>query len=130
MGKARAIHPVGVAASAPYSPAMSTGEYVFVSGQISADSEGNLITDDFVAQARRAFSSLQKVLEAAESSLSDVVFLTTYLVDEGDFDAFNQVYEEFFSEPYPARATVLARLIDEGIKLEMTATAWRDRAAT
>ena len=67
-------------------------------------------------------------LEAAGCSAADVVHVTTYLTDRGDFEAFNEAFVQTFSEPYPARVTVLAQLVVPDLSIEVTAVAARPRA--
>jgi 2-iminobutanoate/2-iminopropanoate deaminase len=96
----------------PYSHAVRTGQLLFVSGQVPIDPlTGNLVDGDITAQTQRVMLNLDAVLKAAGLSLQDVVRTTIYLADINDFAAVNAAYGTFFSEPYPARATVqVARL--------------------
>ena len=119
------IAPEGTPAVAPYTPAIATNGLVFVAGQISVDATGEMVADDFTSQARRVFANMASVLEAAGCTMADVVSCTTYLTDVDDFDRFNEVYEEFFTAPFPTRATVLAGLIGPGLKIESTCVAAR-----
>ena len=100
---------------------------VHVAGVISSDASGEIIADDFASQARRTFGNLVTTLEAAGCSAADVVHVTTYLTDRGDFDAFNEVFKETFSDPYPARVTILAQLVVHEVSIEVTAVAARPR---
>ncbi len=119
------IAPAGTPAVAPYTPAIAVHGLVFVAGQISVDADGEMIADDFTSQARRTFTNMAAVLVAAGCTMADVVSCTTYLTDAGDFEAFNAVYQEFFSAPFPTRATVLAQLLGPGLKIESTCIAAR-----
>jgi len=91
----------------PYSQAAICGGWVFCSGQVAIDPKTNeMIEGDVEAQTRRVLDNLVAVMEAAGGSLADVAKCTVYL---GDFDHFakvNAIYADYFSEPYPARATV------------------------
>ncbi len=98
-----------------------------VAGVISTDASGTIVADDFAGQARRTFANLVTTLEAAGCSAADVVHVTTYLTDRGDFDAFNDAFVQTFSEPYPARVTVLAQLVVPDLSIEVTAVAARPR---
>jgi len=105
-----------------YSPAVRVGDLVFVSGQVPRDVRtGDLFGDDIRAQARGVLANLRRVLEAAGASLDDVVSVTVYLADPEDWGAFNDVYRETFTPPYPARAVVGAGL--RGILVEVSAVA-------
>ncbi len=95
------------AAIGPYSQAVRAGQTVYTSGQIALDPEsGQLVEGGIDAQARRAFSNLQAVAEASGGSLADCVKLTLYLTDLGQFARVNEIMQEYFAQPYPARSTV------------------------
>lgn len=115
------------AAVGPYSQAIRAGKLVFTAGQIPLDpSTGKLIEGDIQAQTRRVLLNLQAVLEAAGSSLSQVVKTTVFLQDMGDFKAMNQVYAEFFTENPPARSAVQAAALPLGVDIEIEAIALLD----
>lgn len=110
------------AAVGPYSQAVRHGDLVFLSGQIPLDPETmKLVEGDISAQARRVFRNLQAVCEAAGGGLGDIVKLNVYLVDLGNFAAVNAVMQEFFAEPYPARAAVGVSALPLGAQVEMEA---------
>ena len=98
----------------PYSQAVSApcGTMIFISGQIPLDpASGAMVGDDAAGQARRALQNLSEVVRAAGAEMANVLKTTVYLKSMDDFAAVNQVYGEFFAEPYPARAAVeVARL--------------------
>ena len=122
----RAWEPAGSSGlDIPYSPAAVAGGTVWVSGCISTDEAGEIVADDFVSQARRVYDGMRRALEAAGCSMDDVVSVTTYLTDRGDFDAFNDAFRAAFRAPFPSRATVLAELIVPGLKIEATCVAVR-----
>jgi 2-iminobutanoate/2-iminopropanoate deaminase len=94
------------AAVGPYSQAVIANGFVFTSGQIALlPGGGDLLNDDVQAQTRQVLSNMRAVLEAAGSSLENVVKVTVFLADMNDFQAMNAVYGEFFSAPFPARST-------------------------
>ena len=100
-------HPEGVAwPKAPYSPVVADGDLVYTAGQVGFDEQGELVAGGIEAQTRRALQNLTACLRAAGAELGDVLKVNAYLADLGDFPGFNDVYREFFSEPYPARTTV------------------------
>ena len=106
-----------------YSPGVRAGDLLFVSGQVPRDPRtGAVVGDDVTAQSRQVLRNLQGVLEAGGATLADVVSVTVYLVDEGDWGAFNDVYRSVFRPPYPSRAVVGARL--RGILVEVSAVAY------
>jgi len=109
----------------PYSQAVRAGQLLFASGQIPTDPATGVIVDGDVAdQTRRVFDNLGAVLKAANLSFADVVRTTVFLADMNDFAAMNEVYGKYFSEPYPARATVqVARLPkDARVEIDLIAT--------
>jgi len=107
----------------PYSQAVVSGGWVFVSGQIPLTPAGELAGEDISSQARQALENLREVLRAAGSDLNRVVQVTAYLADMNDFAAFNEVYASFFSEPYPARAVVEVARLPKDVKVEVACTA-------
>lgn len=96
----------------PFSPAIRAGGFVFVSGMASADDNGRLISDTFENEARRTYENIRKVLAAADLTFSDVVQVRVYLSNKDDWDAHNQIYREYFSDPFPARTTLIGCLGD------------------
>jgi 2-iminobutanoate/2-iminopropanoate deaminase len=117
------VQPEGVATpKAPYSPVVVSGDFVLTAGQVAFDANGDLVSDDIEAQARQVFDNLGRCLEAAGSSLGDVLKVNAFLADFADFDAYNNVYEQYFSAPYPARTTVQAGLAP-GLRIEVEAVA-------
>ena len=110
----------------PYSPAVRAGDFVYVSGQVPRDpATGVLAGDDVTAQARAVLANVRRVLEAAGATTADVVSVIVYLVNVDDWGAFNEVYKEFFTEPYPSRTAVGCDL--RGIKVEMSCVAYAPR---
>ena len=90
----------------PFSPAVRAGEFVFVSGQASVDDQGNIVSDSFAAEVRRSFENVAKVLAGAGLKMSDVVQVRSYVRDAEDLPEYNEIYREFFQQPYPARTTL------------------------
>ncbi|EPC00778.1 endoribonuclease [Litchfieldella anticariensis FP35 = DSM 16096] len=110
------------AAIGPYSQAIKAGNTVYMSGQIPLDpATMELVSDDFEAQARQVFANLKAVCEEAAGSLSDVVKINLYLVDLGNFAIVNQIMEEFFTSPFPARAAVGVKALPKGSQVEAEA---------
>ena len=93
------------AAVGPYSQAVAAGPFVFVSGQIPLNLQGEMVHGDIVVQTVQVIENLKAVLKAAGLSLQDVVKTTVFLADMADFAKMNRVYAEFFSENPPARST-------------------------
>ena len=125
MAKQAISSPDAPKAIGPYSQAVRAGDLLFLSGQVPIDpSSGNIIDGDIAAQTRRVFDNLGAVLAAGGRSFTDVLRTTVFLADMNDFSAMNAVYAQYFSEPYPARATVqVARLPkDARVEIDMIAS--------
>jgi 2-iminobutanoate/2-iminopropanoate deaminase len=109
-----------------YSSGASAGGFVFVSGQVPRDPRtGALIGDDVESQTRQVLRNLQTVLESAGASLSDLVAVTVYLQDIGDWGRFNDVYKEVMPKPYPTRTALGANL--HGFLVEISGVAFVGR---
>lgn len=112
------------AAIGPYSQAVSTGDTVYVSGQIPIDpATGSFAGDDIASQTRQSLTNIRNILEAGGFSMKDVVKTTVLLSDIADFAAMNEVYAQFFEEPYPARAAFQVAAIPKGALVEIEAIA-------
>lgn len=118
------ISPEGTpAAVGPYSPALSVGEWVFLSGQGGFDPHtGKMISDDIAEQTAQTFHNIERLLEAAGASLDDVVSCLVHLADLSDYAAFNAVYAQQFPGTKPVRTTVRADLV-AGMRVEITVVA-------
>jgi 2-iminobutanoate/2-iminopropanoate deaminase len=106
----------------PYSPVVVSGDTVYTAGQVAYDAEGNLVDGGIAEQTRRVLENVRACLEAAGCTMDDVVKVTAFLVDLSEVAAYNEVYREFFDEPYPARSTVQAGLAP-GVLVEIEAIA-------
>ncbi len=110
------------AAIGPYSQAVRAGDFVFLSGQIGLDpASGELAAGGIEAETRRVFENLSAVATAAGATLGDIVKLTVYLLDLGDYAAVNEVMTGFFAAPYPARAAVGVAALPRGARVEVEA---------
>lgn len=110
----------------PFSQAVRDGDRVYVSGQGPVDPEtGDVVSDDVREQTERTLENVAAILSAAGLSLSDVVKATVFVTDMADYDAVNEVYGEYMTEPYPARSAVgVSQLpIDIGVEIEVVAGA-------
>ena len=104
----------------PYSQAVRAGQLLFVSGQVPLDpATGQIVAGDIETQTRRVFDNLGAVLKAGGRSFADVVRTTVFLADMNDFAAVNDVYGTYFSEPYPARATVQVARLPKDARVEI-----------
>ncbi|MGQ0735117.1 MAG: RidA family protein [Acidobacteriota bacterium] len=116
--------PTGAPAIGPYSPAVRAGSLLFVSGQIPLDPDtGRVVDGDIRTQTHRVLANLGTLLEAGGASFGDVVRTTIFLADLGDFAAVNEVYATYFSEPFPARATVQVARLPRDVGVEIDAIA-------
>jgi 2-iminobutanoate/2-iminopropanoate deaminase len=108
----------------PYSVANRVGDLVFASGQLGLDpATGELVAGGIEAETRQALTNIQNVLEAAGSSLSQVLKTTVFLRDMGDFTRMNAIYAEFFQADFPARSTVQVAALPKGGAVEIEAIA-------
>lgn len=104
----------------PYSQGIRAGQLLFASGQIPLDpATGMLVEGDVTAQARRVMENLGAILRAAGLSFVHVVRTTIFLADMNDFSKVNEVYGGYFSEPYPARATVQVSRLPRDVRVEI-----------
>lgn len=110
------------AAIGTYSQAVRVGTTVWLSGQIPLDpATGQLVGDDFAAQAVRVFDNLAAVAAAAGGTLADVVRLTVYMTDLGRFAEVNEIMSRYFAKPYPARAAIGVAALPRQSQIEIDA---------
>jgi len=108
----------------PYSQAIRVGSLLFLSGQVALDpATGQMVDGDVAAQTRRVMMNLSAVLGAAGLTFADVARTTIYLADMGDFAKVNEMYGSYFSEPFPARATVQVARLPRDARVEIDAIA-------
>jgi 2-iminobutanoate/2-iminopropanoate deaminase len=119
------IQPDGVARpSFPYSPVVVSGDLVVTAGQVANDAKGAVVSDEIEGQTRQVLNNITACLAAAGCGLEDVIKVNAFLTDLGNFEVYNAVYREYFSEPYPARTTVGAALAP-GLLVEVEVVARR-----
>jgi 2-iminobutanoate/2-iminopropanoate deaminase len=107
----------------PYSQALVAGGVLYCSGQVPLDPEtGELVDGGIGEQAQRCLQSLDAICREAGARLEDAVRMTIYLTEMESFPAVNEVYAEFFSDPFPARATVGVAALPKGALVEIDAT--------
>lgn len=108
----------------PYSSAMIVGDLIYVSGQSGREPASDAVPDDVEAQTEQALANIRTILEAAGSSLSQVVRCGVFLTDMSEFSRMNAVYERIFAGHRPARTTVaVSELPGRGLKVEIDAIA-------
>lgn len=114
------------AAIGPYSQGVLAGNTMYVSGQLGLDpATGAFPADEIKAQTRRSLLNIKAILASEGLTMQDVVKTTVLLKDIGEFAAMNEVYAEFFTEPYPARAAFQVAALPKGGRVEIEAIAVR-----
>jgi 2-iminobutanoate/2-iminopropanoate deaminase len=104
----------------PYSPAVRAGQLLFVSGQVALDpATGQMVDGGIAEQTRRVLDNVGALLTAGGRSFADVVRTTIFLADMNDFAAVNEIYGQYFPEPYPARATVQVARLPKDARVEI-----------
>ena len=107
----------------PYSQAIAANGFLFISGQLGVTPSGEFAGADVKSQAQRSLQNLQAILSEAGLGFESVVKTTIFLADIADFAAVNEIYAEFFNEPYPARSTVAVKTLPKGglVEIELIA---------
>lgn len=128
-GERRAdVYPIGRKnPNLPFHPAVRAGDFIFVSGQVAKDADGNMISGTIEEETRGTIESIRRVLAEEDATLADVVRVTTYLADTRDFGRYNKVFAEYFKEAVLARTTVEARAVINTL-IEMEAIAYKPLA--
>jgi len=112
------------AAIGPYSQAVKHGNMIYTSGQIPLDpSSGDIVGTDITTQTAQVLKNLAAVLEAAGAGFDQIVKTTCFLNDMGDFAAFNEVYQQYFSGTAPARSCVAVDRLPKDVLVEIEAVA-------
>ncbi len=110
------------AAIGPYSQAISTDGKLYTSGQLPLDPvTGKIVEGPIDQQAHQVFKNLKAIAEAAGTSLDKTVKTTVFLDDIADFQAVNEVYKEYFSQPFPARSAYQVAALPLGARVEVEA---------
>lgn len=107
----------------PFHPGVRAGDFIFVSGQVAKDADGNMISGTIEEETRATLESIRRVLQSAGADLDKVVKITTYLEDTRDFGRYNRAFGEYFPEGLVSRTTVEARAVIS-TKIEMDAVAY------
>jgi len=108
----------------PYSVACRVNNLVFTAGQVGIDpATGDIVAGGIEAETRQVFENLTNVLEAAGSSLENVVKTTVFLADMGDFAFMNGIYATYFTENFPARSTVQVAALPKNASVEIEVVA-------
>ncbi len=115
--------PGGAPAIGPYSSALAVGSLVFLSGQIPLAADGTIVAGGIREQATQVLENMKGLLTAAGADFTAVAKTTIYLADMADFAAVNEIYATYFSQPYPARATVQVARLPRDVRVEIDAIA-------
>lgn len=114
------------AAIGPYSQAIEVNGFVYASGQLPIDPATGAFPEGGVKeQTRQSLLNVKSILEEAGLALSNVVKTTVYLADMGDFAAMNEVYSQFFAQPFPARSAIAVKALPKGALVEVEVVAAR-----
>lgn len=114
------------AAIGPYSQAIEVNGFVYASGQLPIDPATGAFPEGGVKeQTRQSILNVKAILEEAGLALSNVVKTTVYLADMGDFAAMNEVYSQFFVQPFPARSAIAVKALPKGALVEVEVVAVR-----
>jgi 2-iminobutanoate/2-iminopropanoate deaminase len=108
--------------SAPVSDCVRAGKQVWLVAIAEDPATGNIVSGDIEVQTRQTLENLRHAITAAGGTMADIAQVQVFLTDKADAAGMNAVYREYFNEPYPVRATVIAGLLAEGLKVEMLAT--------
>ena len=113
----------GAPAIGPYSSALAVGSLVFLSGQIPLAADGTIVPGGIREQATQVLENMKGLLAASGADFSSVAKTTIYLADMADFAVVNDIYATYFTQPYPARATVQVARLPRDVKVEIDAIA-------
>lgn len=105
----------------PYSPAVKLGDFVYLSGQLPIDANGEIVGDSVAKQTAQVCENMMALLAAQNLELRHVVKTTVFITDLSKFEEFNQVYATYFSEPYPARSCVQVAALPKNALVEIEA---------
>lgn len=110
----------------PFHPAVRAGDYIFVSGQVAKDADGNMIYGTIEEETEGTILAIERILAEEGATLVDVVRVCTYLEDTRDFGRYNKVFAQHFAGGALARTTVEAKAVIN-TKIEMDAIAYKPR---
>jgi len=119
------IIPIGKAQPEPaFHPAVRAGDFIYVSGQVAKDENGNMSSGNIEEETRWTLEGIRRILQLEGADLSDVVKVTVYLDDARNFGRYNKIFAEYFPDGRVSRTTVEARAVIE-CKIEMDAVAYK-----
>ncbi len=111
----------------PFHPAVRAGDYIYVSGQVSKDENGNMIVGSIEEETAGCIEAIQRIIAEERATLQDVVRVTTYLEDTRDFGRYNAVFKKYFDGCVLARTTVEAKAAI-CVRIEMEAIVYKPLA--
>ena len=111
---------------APYTPAIEAGGFLFLSGQIALDADGNLHTSDIATETRKVMENIGTLLRAAGLGHEHLVKVTIFLSDMAHYAAVNEVYGSYFGETPPAREAVAVKGLPRGVNVEISGVTVRE----
>jgi enamine deaminase RidA (YjgF/YER057c/UK114 family) len=120
------IQTIGKKGTLPFHPAVRAGDFIFVSGQVAKDENGNMCVGNIEDETRWTIEGIKRILALEGAGLSDVVKVTVFLEDARNFGRYNKVFAEYFPDGRLSRTTVEARAVIE-CKIEMDAVAYKPR---
>lgn len=110
----------------PFHPGVRAGGFIYISGQVAKDENGNMCSGNIEEETRWTIESMRRILQLDGADLGDVVKVTVYLADARNFGRYNKVFAEYFPDGRISRTTVEARAVIE-CKIEMDAVAYKPR---
>jgi enamine deaminase RidA (YjgF/YER057c/UK114 family) len=125
-GNDKDIKAIGKKGTLPFHPAVRAGDFIFVSGQVAKDENGNMCVGNIEEETRWTIEGIKRILALEGADLGDVVKVTAYLEDARNFGRYNKVFAEYFPDGRVSRTTVEARAVIE-CKIEMDAVAYKPR---
>ena len=125
-GDNKDIQTIGKKGTLPFHPAVRAGDFIFVSGQVAKDENGNMCVGNIEDETRWTIEGIKRILALEGADLSDVVKVTVFLEDARNFGRYNKVFAEYFPDGRLSRTTVEARAVIE-CKIEMDAVAYKPR---
>lgn len=115
------------AAIGPYSQAIHAGRLVFVSGQLPVDPATGTFAEGGIKElTRQSLTNMKHILEAEGLTMAQVVKTTVFLADIADFAEMNEVYAQFFSQPFPARSAIAVKTLPKNARVEIECIASED----
>jgi enamine deaminase RidA (YjgF/YER057c/UK114 family) len=111
----------------PFHPGVRAGDFIFISGQVAKDENGNMCVGNIEEETRGTLEAIKRILALDGAEMSDVVKITTYLEDARDFGRYNGIFKEYFPEGRLARTTVETRAAIS-CKIEIDAVAYKPKA--